>query len=394
MTEISRKKLRKIIILAVAGGMLAAVLLLAALDLTGVLAVTTGGNYEKMIAMSNKYSKLYDIQKKIDEKCLWKISEEKQMDAIYKGLVGSLDDKYSEYFNAEEAQEWKNAIDGTYYGIGISFGQQENGDFMVYKVFIDSPAEKAGLEQGDIIREVDGKTYETSDEVSEAVRGKSGTTVKITYERNGKKHTVEVMRAEVNDSSVESRMLEDGIGYIWISSFSKNTAKEFQRELSGMEGKSVKGLVIDVRENGGGYMDQGLKVADMLLPEGTITYTEDRNGKREYFNSKEGATDLPYVLLVDQNTASTSEILAAAIKDNDGGKLIGETTFGKGIVQVEYSYKDGSELKLTSYQYFSPNGNTIHKKGVTPDYKVKFKIEDGNDEQLNKAIEVLKKSLD
>ena len=394
MTEISKKKLRKIIIIAVICGMLAATLLLAALHMAGVLAVTTGGNYARMKDISQKYAKLYDIQQKIDRKCLWKVSEEKQMDAVYKGLVGSLDDKYSEYFNAKEAKEWKTYMNGTYYGIGISFGQEENGDFMVYKVFIDSPAEKAGIEQGDIIRKVDGKTYKTSDEVSQAVRGKSGTTVKVTYERNGKEKTVEVMRAEVNDSSVGSRMLEDGIGYIWISSFSQNTAKEFQRELSDMEGKSVKGLIIDVRENGGGYMDQGLKVADMLLPEGTITYTEDRDGKREYFNSKEGSTDTPYVLLVDKNTASTSEILAAAVKDNQGGKLIGETTFGKGIVQVEYAYKDGSELKLTAYQYFSPNGNTIHMKGVKPDYKVKFNIKDGNDDQLNKAIEVLKESLD
>ncbi len=394
MTESSNKSKVRVIALAAAAGALVTILVLFALTRFGLLAVVTGSDYSKMKTVSQKYDKLYDIQQKIETGCLWDIGDEKQMNAIYKGLVGSLDDKYSEYLTAEEAKEWSTSLNGTYYGIGISFGENKDGEFQIYKVFIDSPAEKAGLKQGDLIKKIDGKTYKTSDEVSKAVRGETGTTVKVTYERKGEEKTVSVMRAEVNDSSVESRMLEDGIGYIWISSFSQATAKEFQRELSAMESKNVKGLVIDVRENGGGYMDQGLKVADMLLPECTITYTENRAGEKEYFNSKEDCTQVPYVLLVDGNTASTSEILAAAIQDNKGGALIGETTFGKGIVQVEYSYKDGSVLKLTSYQYFSPNGKTIHKKGVTPDHKVKFHIDGEKDDQLEKAVEVLKESLD
>ena len=157
-----------------------------------------------------------------------------------------------------------------------------------------------------------------------------------------------------------------------------------------MENKNVKGLIIDIRENGGGYTDQGIEIADMLLPEGTITYMEDRNGKKTYYNSKEGRTKLKYVLLVDGNTASTSEILASAIKDNKGGAIVGTTTYGKGIVQEEKTFKDGSAFKLTIYQYFSPKGNKIHKIGVKPDYQVKLKEGATTDYQLQKALQLLK----
>ena len=202
------------------------------------------------------------------------------------------------------------------------------------------------------------------------------------------------MRAEVTENSVDGTVLDGDIGYIRIASFAKKTAEEFKTELASMESKNVKGLIIDIRQNGGGYAEQGITIADMLLPECTITYMEDKQGKKKYYNSDESSTDLPYVLLVDENTASTSEILAAAVQDNKGGKLIGETTFGKGIVQVEYSFEDGSALKLTTHQYFSPNGKKIHKKGVKPDVVVKYDIGSGKDAQLARAKKILKSSAD
>jgi carboxyl-terminal processing protease len=346
--------------------------------------------YSKMEKIANRYSKLYALQNEINQNGLWKISQTKQMNAIYKGLFNSLGDQYSEYMTKAEAKKWDSYVNGTFYGIGVSFSKNDKGDFVVLKVFQDSPAEAAGLKKGDQILKVNGKTYKSADALGKAIRGKEGTKVELSIKRSGTTKNVSITRGEVTENSVYSSVLKGKIGYIWISSFSQNTADEFKTELKSMESKNVKGLVIDIRENGGGYTDQGIEIADMLLPEGTITYMEDRNGKKTYYNSKEGRTKLKYVLLVDGNTASTSEILASAIKDNKGGKLVGTTTFGKGIVQEEKSFKDGSAFKLTIYQYFSPKGNKIHKVGVKPDYQVKLKSGSTTDYQLQKALQLLK----
>jgi C-terminal peptidase (prc) len=352
--------------------------------------IVNKSNYTKMEKISKKYAKLYSIQNAINTKGLWKVSEAKQMNAIYKGLVNSLDDEYSVYMTKSEAKKWNSYVNGTFYGIGVSFSKDDKGHFVIFKVFADSPAKNAGLKSGDRILKVNGKTYKSSDAIAKAIRGKEGTSVSVTYSRGGVTKTKKIIRAELAEDSVYSSVLKGNIGYIWISAFSENTASEFKTELKAMENKNVKGLVIDIRENGGGYTEQGIKIADMLLPEGTITYMQDKNGKKTYYNSKESCTKLKYVLLVDGNTASTSEILAAAIKDNKGGKLVGTTTYGKGIVQGEYSFKDGSALKLTIYQYFSPNGHKIHKIGVKPNYVVKLKSGSKTDYQLKKAIELLK----
>ena len=186
-------------------------------------------------------------------------------------------------------------------------------------------------------------------------------------------------------------MLEDNIGYIQITSFEEHTAEEFQDELNKMEEKKVSGLVIDLRENGGGIVDSGFEIADQLLGEGTITYLQDQKGEKQYIKSDKGATDLPYVLLVDENTASTSEILAAAVKDDGKNPLVGTTTFGKGIVQTSGELSDGSALKITTMQYFSPKGNQINGKGVKPDYVVK-NSKGKKDKQLLKAQELLTKN--
>lgn len=389
-----KKQTIRLILLTVIVAFVTMAVGLLALQLVGGVRVVPAETYEQMADITKKYGKLYVIQKRIDEQWLWDTNDSAEMDAIYEGLVDSLDDKYSEYFTAEEAAEWKSYLDGTYYGIGVSFGENKDGDFQVYKVFTDSPAEKAGVKEGDLIRKVNGKTYKTSEEISKAIKGKTGTKVKVTFERDGKERTLSVMRAEVTENSVDGTVLDGDIGYIRIASFAKKTAEEFKTELASMESKNVKGLIIDIRQNGGGYAEQGITIADMLLPECTITYMEDKQGKKKYYNSDESSTDLPYVLLVDENTASTSEILAAAVQDNKGGKLIGETTFGKGIVQVEYSFEDGSALKLTTHQYFSPNGKKIHKKGVKPDVVVKYDIGSGKDAQLARAKKILKGSAD
>lgn len=358
----------------------------AANDMT----LVSKSNYTKMKKISDKYAKLYKIQTTVNSNSLWKTSDTKEMNAMYKALVNTLNDEYSVYMTKSEATKWNSYVNGTFYGIGVSFSKDDKGHFVVLKVFASSPAKTAGLKTGDRILAVNGKTYKDLDSLGKAIRGKEGTTVKLKYSRDGVTRVATMTRAEITEDSVYGTKLKGNIGYIWISSFSKNTASEFKTELKSLENKNVKGLVVDIRENGGGYTDQGIKVADMLLPEGTITYMQDKDGKKQYYNSDESCTKLKYVLLVDGNTASTSEILAAAIKDNNGGKIVGTTTYGKGIVQGEYNFKDGSALKLTVYQYFSPKGNKIHKIGVKPDYQVKLKSGSSKDYQLNKALELLK----
>jgi carboxyl-terminal processing protease len=356
----------------------------------GDMTLVSASKYARMKKISDQYSKLYYLQNEINTKGLWKVSKEKEMNGIYKGLFKSLNDEYSVYMTKSETKAWDSYVNGTFYGVGISYEKYSKGKYIIRRVFTDSPAQAAGIRRGDIIIKVNGKVCPTEDSVREALRGKEGTKVKMTYTRKGQVRTAVLTRAEITENSVYSSMLKGKIGYIWISSFSENTASEFKTELKSMENKNVKGLVIDIRQNGGGYMDQGVKIADMLLPECTITYVKDRNGKETYYNSKESCTKLKYVLLVDKNTASTSEILASAIKDNKGGKLVGTTTFGKGIIQEEYKFKDGTALKLTVQQYFSPKGHKIHKVGVKPDYVVKLKNGSSTDYQLKKAVDLLK----
>lgn len=337
-----------------------------------------------------KYGKLYAIQEKMNKDGYFKVSKSKQMDAVYKALVKSLKDPYSEYFTAKEAKEWNSRLNGTFYGIGVIFAQNKKGDFVIGEVVEKSPAEVAGLKKNDIIKKVDGKKYKSAETLKKAITGKSGSKVKLTYGRGRKTVTVTIVRGKVTEFTAKGTLTKGKIGYIRISSFAEKTAEEFKTELAAIEKKNAKGVVIDIRANGGGYANQGVKIADMLLPECTIMYVRDSKGKKTYFNSAEGATKLKYVLLVDGNTASTSEILTAAVKDNRGGAIVGSKTFGKGVMQVEYPFKDGSALKLTTNQYFSPKGHSINKKGIKPDYNVPLNPGDKVDKQLNKALELLK----
>ncbi|HKM28519.1 MAG TPA: S41 family peptidase [Anaerovoracaceae bacterium] len=348
-------------------------------------------SYRNIATFASKYSKLYQLENTIDRNFLWNVDDGKMMEAVYKAAVESLGDKYSVYMTKEEQEQWNNYLSGSYSGVGITFTMEESGDYRIVRIMEDGPAEEAGLKVGDYLLSVDGKKFSDFEKMGIAMRGEKGTKVVIEYERDGKSSKVTMTRASVALKSVYSMELEGNLGYIGIASFDENTGKEFETELKAMEQKNVKGLVIDIRGNGGGYVEQGVAVADVLLPACTITYTKDKAGKKEYHNSDENATELPYVLLVNGSSASTAEIVAAAIKDNKGGVLVGTTTYGKGIVQGSYGFKDGSAIKLTIMEYFSPDGNTIHKKGVEPNYKVELKKDDEVDYQLEKAIELLQK---
>jgi len=307
-----------------------------------------------------------------------------------KGLVAGLGDPYSVYMTKEEYDSWMAGTMGEFDGVGITFSTNQKGQMVVINTLPKSPAEKAGMHAGDLILAVDGKTYTDMDAAGAAMRGKAGTKVTITYSRNGNKETKTLVRAKIISESVTHKMLKNKIGYIRISAFEEHTAQDFATALKAMEAKQVKGLVIDLRENGGGLVEAGMQIANSLLDKGTmITYVQNRAGQKQTFYSKGPATTLPYAVLVDGGTASTSEILAAAIKDDGKHKLVGVKTFGKGIVQSTQTFKNGDALKLTVLQYFSPKGHTINKKGVTPDYVVKNSANQKKDPQLEKAIALL-----
>ena len=351
--------------------------------------VVSKDKYEQMEKISDRYAKLYIIQERINSDFLWETDPDEQMEVLYKSLLASLDDEYSIYMDKDEYAKWTSYIQGQFTGIGVVFTQNENNEFEITELIKDGPAEAAGLMAGDIISSVDGKIYETSDEMRDAMRGKEGTSVKLTYLRNGKEKEADIVRAVVEEESVYGKILDNNLGYIRISSFEKNTAEQFKTELSAMENKGVGGVVIDLRNNPGGLMEAGIDIADMLLPECTITHTEDRKGEKKYYNSDEKCTKLKYVLLVNENTASSSEIIAAAVKDNKGGQVAGTKTYGKGIIQTTMELTDHTAVKLTTMQYFSPANKKIHKAGVTPDVIVELPANAKTDIQLEKALELL-----
>ena len=266
-------------------------------------------------------------------------------------------------------------------------------------VIKNSPAEAAELMEGDIISKVDGEDMAglELDEVVSHIRGPEGTKVTLTLIRNGETLEVELTRAQVNTPTVESEMKEDGIGYLQITEFDDVTVDQFTENFNSLKEQGMKGLIIDLRGNPGGSVDTVCAVAKQLLPQGMIFYMEDKDGKRTEYTCDGADFDLPLVVLVNEYSASASEILSGAIKDAGIGKLVGKKTYGKGIVQSVIGLGDGSAVKLTIANYYTRNGNDIHLKGIEPDVEVELDsdayLEDKTDTQLDKAIEVLKEEM-
>ena len=383
------KKINKSLVPFILGVVLTLITIFAIAKI-GNFVVVHGDENGVIKIIAKEYSNLPKILDAIDKKSIFEFNEKNAKDAALKAVVDSIGDEYSEYLTKKETDEWESYLNGEFSGIGISFQKNDKGEYQVTEVFKDSPAEKSGIKIGDIILKVDGNLYKTSEEMSEHIRGKSGTTVELILMRDNKEIKASITRETVKEKTVYAKVMDDGSGYIMIKSFEDGTAKEFETELSAFEKQGIKSMVIDLRDNGGGYIDEGMEIADRLLKEGTITYMEDVKVKRKYFNSDEKATKIKYTVLVNENTASTSEILTAAIKDNNGGKIVGSKTFGKGIVQETTKFKDGSSLKLTVLRYFSPKGKVIHKKGIKPDVEVKFDPSSGTDNQLEMAKSLLK----
>ncbi|MER2027447.1 MAG: S41 family peptidase, partial [Lachnospiraceae bacterium] len=324
------------------------------------------------------------------------ITREDKENGIYKGLFESLEDVYSCYYTPEEYKMLAEQTQGVYYGIGAYVSQDvETGICAISGVIKNSPAEAAGLMEGDLIYKVDGEDMSglDIDEVVSHIRGEEGTEVALTLVRNGEEIEVKLKRGRVDTPTVESEMLDDGIGYLQITEFDDVTVNQFTENFEELKGQGMKGLIIDLRGNPGGSVTSVCAVAEQLLPKGLIFYMEDKDGNKTEYNCEGADFDLPMVVLVNEYSASAAEILSGAIKDSGIGKLVGKTTFGKGIVQDVIPLQDGSAIKLTVANYYTRGGNDIHLKGIEPDIEVELDtdayLDDGKDTQLDKAVEVL-----
>lgn len=355
------------------------------------------------VANQRTMDKLKLLEDTIGKYYLESVDEQTLEKGVYDGLVKALGDPYSVYYSAEELKELQDKTEGIYYGIGAYIGIDADTSLPRLTGIIEgTPAQESGLRAGDLLYKVDGEEVQGLEltQVVSKVKGEEGTTVHLTIIREGESDYLEidVVRRKVESPTVNQKMLDNNIGYIQITEFDTVTLDQFTEALAVCRGSGMKGLVLDLRGNPGGNLNTVCDIAREILPKGLIVYTEDKNGKRtEYTCDGTNQIKEPLVVLVDSGSASASEILAGAIKDYGIGTLVGTTTFGKGIVQRIISLSDGSAVKLTVSNYYTPNGNNIHKIGIAPDIEEKFDGEayynDGVDNQLNKAIEVMNGKL-
>ena len=332
-------------------------------------------------------------------------AEDNQLiEGAIKGMFESLGDPYSLYMTKEEFKNFNESTKGSYGGIGVIVSRSEDGYVTVVAPIEDTPGEKAGLKTNDKIIKVDDKDIIGIDlEAAVALmKGKKGTKVTLTIMRDNVRESkvFEIIREEIILKTVKSNVMEKDIGYIRITMFDEDTGSEFKKALKELKAQKIKGLIVDLRQNPGGFINQCVEVADELLDEGLIVYTEDKVKKREDYKSKQGKLDVPFVMLIDEGSASASEIVSGAVKDRKAGLLIGVKTFGKGLVQSIEQLKDGSGMKLTTQKYYTPNGISINKVGIQPDIEVKIpeikegeNPEDVKDIQLERAVEELIKQI-
>ncbi len=349
-------------------------------------------------------SKLKQLKTVIDEYYLGEVDEEQLREYSYKGMIAGLEDPYSVYYTKEEYEDVEESSEGIFSGVGIVLTQDmETKAITVVKPMKDGPAQKAGIKAGDILTKVEGEEISSDEDLSSVVsrvKGKEGTKVTLTFSRDGKEKDYTLTRQEIKNPTVEYEMLENKVGYIKITEFDEVTVEQFDDALSQLENDGMKKLVLDLRDNPGGLLDAVVDIADRILPTGMIVYTEDKNGKKTEYEAKSAeCVEQPIAVLINGNSASASEILAGAIQDYKAGTLVGTTSYGKGIVQNIFQLGDGSAIKLTIANYYTPKGRNIHKKGIDPDVEVELKeslkdeieIKKSEDNQLQEALKVLEK---
>lgn len=378
-----------------------AILLVIGLVSCGLKTDGESTSSQKALSVEVK-KKLSTLKSLIDENYLHEVDEEALEQGIYEGYISGLDDPYSVYYDEEDTKSLMETTEGEYEGIGAVMQQdKDSGIITLTHIYEDSPAMKAGLKDDDILYKVEDMevTGEDLNEVVSHIRGEKGTKVELTVLRgkNNKEVKVTVTRGKIEVETVESKMLEDKIGYLAVSEFDSVTYDQYEEGLNELEDQGMEALVVDLRGNPGGNLQTVCDILDLMLPEGLIVYTEDKNGERQDMTSdEEHQFTLPMTVLVDGNSASASEIYAGAIQDYGLGKIVGTKTYGKGVVQKIFDLKDGTCVKLTIAEYYTPKGRNINGKGITPDVEIKYEYDEENpqaDNQLEKAVEELKKEM-
>ena len=327
------------------------------------------------------------------------IDPDEMMDTLYKGYISGLDERYTAYYTPEEYEQLMNDSQGVYVGIGVTVTtDQETGNMVIVTVTEDGPGEAAGLLEGDTIISIEGESVQDMDldTAVSKIQGEEGTEVTIGVYRESTGETLEktMTRRKMDAQTVAYSMLKDNIGYIQITAFDEVTVEQFNNAVSDLQSQNIRGLIVDVRGNPGGNVDSVCSILDRLLPEGLLVYTIDKNGsKEEEYADNEEVLDIPMAVLVNGDSASASEIFAAALQDYDWAEIVGEQTYGKGIVQYIIPLSDGSAVKLTSAKYYTPNGECIHGIGVTPDVKVAADENSASDTQLEAAVSEVEKML-
>jgi carboxyl-terminal processing protease len=331
-----------------------------------------------------------------------KYSEQNVEDSMYYGLLNSLGDPYTSYMDKKTFSSFLEMTKGAYVGIGtlITIDKSDNS-LVIISSYENSPASKAGILPGDKILAVDNQTASINnyEKIISKLKGSEGTSVRIKIYRPSENQTrdVDVIREEINSPTVMRKVFNNDIGYIRITNFDENTYDQFMNAYNKIAHINLKGLVIDLRNNPGGLLGSVIRIADELIPKSCIVYTEDKFGNKKYFYSDENFIKTPLAILVNENSASASEVLSGAVKDLKRGVLIGTKTFGKGLVQSLFPLRDGSAVKITIAKYYTPSGVCINGKGIEPDYEVKLDPELSmrasnltlkEDLQLQKAIEV------
>ncbi len=330
------------------------------------------GTYDYYIDLDKSYGKYYEIMKMIGEDPIAQAEPEEISDAELKEIVSSIGDPYAEYYTAAEYKELEKRFMGDYVGVGIGV-VQDGENIVIMTVFDDTPAAEAGIMEEDIIISVDGKAPADVDDAVGMITGEAGSKVKITVKRGEETIDFDLTRQNIDTDSVVYDALEGHpeVGYIYISSFIKGTDDEFEMAVKDLKAKGCTKFILDLRDNGGGIAEESIDIADYLLPACNIMSENTKDGSETVYNSKASSADLDMVILVNENTASASEILAAALQDNKAATVIGARTYGKGVTQMLHKFSDGTAVKLTVTEYFRPSGETVNGVGITPDIEAK-----------------------
>lgn len=355
----------------------------------------------------NRSAKLELIEDYLDAYYVKEYEKELTDEFLYAGMMAGVGDRYTYYLPEESMEQYMENANGSFDGIGIEVYMTQDGEVIISHVMPGEPAEKAGFCSGDSIIGVNGEDTRgfTLSDVAARIRGKAGTEVMVTVFRKETNETLEltVERSHVQVHSVQAEMLDGNMGYMLLSGFKENTYAQFKEELQKLQEQGMQGLILDLRNNPGGLVRSVYQIGEELLPEGTMVYTLDKKENRSDLKCDSEYMDIPLVLLVNENSASASEILAGAVKDMDRGALVGTTTFGKGLVQRLFPLPDGSALNITIQKYYTPNGTSIHEVGIEPHESVDLpeqyqgdaiaNIPKEADTQLQKAIEVMQNKL-